>query len=523
MSAAQYPLDQTINVTICVMYERNTVGLLYDFNRAQPALDMALTYVNEAVVAPDMYVNAIYRDIGPYCTDPGLTNAAQHALYLHDQGIHCDVYLGPGCGSAAEPLYDLAVTWDKPVIGLPSASVGLLITPYYYDHLTRMSFAFPTLNAAIVSFLNYFNYTTPAFFYDTSLNFFSEAGQLIMASLQQNYTKLYLASKVFPFNSSLATDASLTELLQTASRTSRVFFILMDAGDTRKLMMLARQLGMVGGDYVFIAVELFDSEVWGTFTWRNNDANDQAAREAYRALLIISLDINNKNDESADNLRTFWKEVVNLSKTKYNYTFPQIYTSRVDPVVAHFYEAVVMYASQAYVMHQQNMSYQSGEAFCSFVSYKQFSSPLTGTYSLDENSERRSPYVVKIMDDQTGQYVIMVQIDPDAVLTVVGAFSFVGHPKLPPNEPRCGFRDDNPICIAERSALPKGTIESSVSVPLLVFFGAALGVAYAIRRSLQDDSDPFWWRIILADIDISNTSTTSHRSSVSPETCDFGF
>ncbi|XP_055352763.1 atrial natriuretic peptide receptor 1-like isoform X2 [Paramacrobiotus metropolitanus] len=506
--------DDRVNVTMCVMYERDTVGLLYDFNRAQPALDLALTYVNEAVVAPDMFIRAIYRNIGTSCTDPGLTYAAQHALYLHDQGINCDVYLGPGCGSAADALYDLALTWHKPVIGLPSASVGLLITPYYYDHLTRMSFTFPTLNAAVVSFLNYFNYTSPAFFYDNSQNFFSEAGRLILASLQQNYTKLFAASKLTPFDSDLATDDSLVGLLQSASKVSRVFFILTDAENTRRIMLLARQLGMVGGDYVFIAIELYSSDVWGTFTWQSNDANDAAAREAYRALLIFSLDINNKNDESADNLRTFWKEIIEISKTKFNYTFPKIYTDRVDPIIAHFYEAVVLYASQAYAMYQQNLTYQNGAAFTSYVAQKLFPSPLTGSFYLDENSERRSPYVMKIMDDHTGQYGIMVQIDASAHLTVVGAFTFVGQPGLPPNEPRCGFKDDNPVCIAERSALPKGTIEAAVSVPLIVFFALVAGAAYVLKRALSDDSDPFWWRIILADIDIATATTTSYRSSM---------
>lgn len=67
-------------------------------------------------------------------------------------------------------------------------------------------------------------------------------------------------------------------------------------------------------------------------------------------------------------------------------------------------------------------------------------------------------------------------------VVLVGSLKFVDRDDLPDNEPRCGFKDDNPICIAERSAMPAGGLESAVIIPLFSVLAIAAGIAYAVRK-----------------------------------------
>ena len=113
-------------------------------------------------------------------------------------------------------------------------------------------------------------------------------------------------------------------------------------------------------------------------------------------------------------------------------------------------------------------------------------------------------------------------------VTILGDISWVGQNQMPPNMPRCGFKDDDPICLAERSVLQIGSLVAAVVVPVLTVLVSATVAFYCIRkyvpineddhnchliifthwfldflsfRYLQDHSDPYWWRILTYEMD----------------------
>lgn len=96
--------------------------------------------------------------------------------------------------------------------------------------------------------------------------------------------------------------------------------ILILPGDTLRMFMLAAHgLGYPqSGDYVFLDVQLFTfpGPYWGDHDWRRDDDSDAAAREAYDAILRLSLSLT-----EGDDWQTFAERVQNISQDQFNFTF----------------------------------------------------------------------------------------------------------------------------------------------------------------------------------------------------------
>lgn len=101
---------------------------------------------------------------------------------------------------------------------------------------------------------------------------------------------------------------------------SPAVIILILPGDTLRMFMLAAHgLGYPqSGDYVFLDVQLFafPGSYWGDHDWRRDDDSDAAAREAYDAVLRLSLLLT-----EGDDWQTFADRVQNMSQDQFNFTF----------------------------------------------------------------------------------------------------------------------------------------------------------------------------------------------------------
>jgi hypothetical protein len=110
---------EVTNVTACLLIERGNPRLLYDYDKAAAAIDLAVSYVNDNIFPPDLHLNTVYSDIGNSCG--GQNKILSVAMNLWQGGVECAVYIGPGCGKTAENLYDFADFFQTPIIGCPAA------------------------------------------------------------------------------------------------------------------------------------------------------------------------------------------------------------------------------------------------------------------------------------------------------------------------------------------------------------------------------------------------------------------
>jgi hypothetical protein len=76
----------------------------------------------------------------------------------------------------------------------------------------------------------------------------------------------------------------------------------------------------------------------------------------------------------------------------------------IDPVVTHFYDAVLLYANVVTSMSKRNLDYTSGLAFTTAVANSSFMSPASGRVTFNMDSDRLLDYELKALNDRTGKH-----------------------------------------------------------------------------------------------------------------------
>ncbi|OQV12408.1 hypothetical protein BV898_13359 [Hypsibius exemplaris] len=143
-------MARTKMLTACMLMEADTVGVIYDYNRARAGVAMAVEYVNDYVMIDGYYLRVLFRDIGPECS--GKTHIVGHAMDLMQQSIRCDVYIGPGL-----ILNDYADFYDihhSAVLG----GLGYSAPASVYTVTARISITYSTIADALLRFFKHFNY-----------------------------------------------------------------------------------------------------------------------------------------------------------------------------------------------------------------------------------------------------------------------------------------------------------------------------------------------------------------------------
>ena len=88
--------DQEATVlTACILAERGSDALFYNYDRSAAAVDLAVQYANEAILAErNLFLQKYDVNIGSTCS--ARSTIGSFALGLKDRGINCDVFIGPG-------------------------------------------------------------------------------------------------------------------------------------------------------------------------------------------------------------------------------------------------------------------------------------------------------------------------------------------------------------------------------------------------------------------------------------------
>ncbi|GAU91889.1 hypothetical protein RvY_04062-2 [Ramazzottius varieornatus] len=484
-------------LTMCYMLERNGVGTIYDYNKAAAAMDMALDYATNNILPSHVRLAGRYRDIGNVCS--ARTHIVGHALDLKDEGVSCAVYIGPGCGLVAEVLNNIAEVWDIPIIGCPAAGVGLSASMQDYYGISRTSFAYTTIADVMLRYFVTFNYTTPVFLLDQSADFFQQMGILIETTLKDNDDEVpYRPSNYYQFSSSTIDRQAMAKMLRSTTEFSRVVVICSTSDTVRKVMIVAGQLGMAAGDYVFLAVDLYQSNVWGEFTWRRGTKDDEAAKAAFPALLLLSLQVS-----VVDQSEAFWREVIKLSRNRYNYTFSAVEQNIVDPIVVHFYETILLYAQVITAMDAAEKNYLSGRKFTDTVANFSFVSPITGIVAFNKNSDRLLDYTIRQYNAESQAHEVIMAVPATSKgVTLLGNIRWFGAKAFPANAPFCGFKNENPACRPQPLRLTSWQMAAAVIIPIVVAITLAVFLRPRLKRLLYGDLHNFWWRIYENDVTV---------------------
>ncbi|GAU91891.1 hypothetical protein RvY_04062-4 [Ramazzottius varieornatus] len=284
------------------------------------------------------------------------------------------------------------------------------------------------------------------------------------------------------------------------------------------LQIVAGQLGMAAGDYVFLAVDLYQSNVWGEFTWRRGTKDDEAAKAAFPALLLLSLQVS-----VVDQSEAFWREVIKLSRNRYNYTFSAVEQNIVDPIVVHFYETILLYAQVITAMDAAEKNYLSGRKFTDTVANFSFVSPITGIVAFNKNSDRLLDYTIRQYNAESQAHEVIMAVPATSKgVTLLGNIRWFGAKAFPANAPFCGFKNENPACRPQPLRLTSWQMAAAVIIPIVVAITLAVFLRPRLKRLrtivtsdcsycyvslnfcrlLYGDLHNFWWRIYENDVTV---------------------
>ncbi|OQV12260.1 Atrial natriuretic peptide receptor 1 [Hypsibius exemplaris] len=510
---------QVDTLTICVIVESDSY--FTTMQRTLAVVDLSVSNVNAYVLPKSLRVRAKFQSAGPSCSKTQYSVISSVYKLLHS-GTTCHAFLGAGCASTASSLYGIADSLNTIFIGTPSAGMNMLAldaSQDYFPLLIAMAFEFGDLADAIVLIFNRYNYTHFAILRDDSQTYFNLLSKAIMFNILQDDLSLVQKYAELPFTSATFTTKDYERMLRDAAGRARVIGLCMAADIIRKVMILASGLGFANGEYVYIAVELYDLPYWGKIHYSTGEPSDNVAREAYQSILIFSLHIDTDSTYDDD----FEDKVKSLSLKRYNYSFNAL--EQLDPVITSTYEAIQIYGQELKTMQAKGLDYRNGTLMSKRIRGGRHDTDL-GRVIIGEDGQRDMDYDILAFNADKGKFeVMMTYFQHPAVVN--DTFRIIQELKwpnalgtMPPDEPMCGFRNDQ----CRNDALSTGTLAAAIIVPIIVVLGIAAAAIYTFLklRTLHTQYNPNWWKINSEEVIIkqnrSGSTTTSRKTIQSKST-----
>ncbi|CAG9563814.1 unnamed protein product [Danaus chrysippus] len=479
----------------------------FDLERCGPAVDLAMEKVNKKFLAHHNVELQKVQGSYPSCSGaiaPGL--AAD--MHFKDDVI---AFVGPACAFALEPVARLAAYWNTPIItgmGDQPPSEGELAAPasvvsrmhrlvnlrkgtrpqtlfndkQKYPTLTRMSYCQCRLPRVFTSIFERFGWSHVALLLDKSDLFSLTVGKSLEWGLRKE--GVLKAIRELDGNESESCEA----LLKDVSMYARVVILSVRGSLVREFLLAAHSLGMTRGDWAFLDVEIFQGGYWGETGWAAGDERDAAARDAYEALLRVSLKLptGDRFDEFADTVRA-------RARLHYNYTFSD--GEEVNFFIGAFYDGVYLLGMALNETLTEGGDIRDGRKITGRMWGRDFHG-ITGHVRIDAVGDRDADYAILDLDPVTGKFEVVAfyhglnmsyKAVPGKAIHWPG-----GRRAPPPDKPRCGFLGTDPMCQGEAQAV---LIYCFIGLAVFLTLAVTAGCVAYKRVRIEAELNNTAWRV----------------------------
>lgn len=221
---------------------------------------------------------------------------------------------------------------------------------------------------------------------------------------------------------------------------------------------------------------------------------NEKAKKAYTALLTITA-----RQPDDDEYRMFSKDVKDLAKEKYNYSFAENET--VSTIVTAFYDAVFLYA---YALNDTIRELGPEAALyaplngtrLAHLMWNRSFKGITGNVTIDDNGDRISDYSLYDMNPDTGYFELVANYYHDIGLQYIKERQIHwpgGRSSPPPDKPKCGF--DGSLC----NSMPIYAILSIVLSILVVVMALISFLGYR-HYKLEAEINSMTWKVTQNEI-----------------------
>ncbi|XP_026548587.1 atrial natriuretic peptide receptor 1-like, partial [Notechis scutatus] len=244
----------------------------------------------------------------------------------------------------------------------------------------------------------------------------------------------------------------------------------------RGLMLQAHREGLTAGEYAFFYMDLFGSSLQSsrfpdpTLPWRRGDGNDGAAREAYKAVMLITY-----TEPQNPEYHSFLQDIKRTSQEQFNFTMED---GLEDFIVGAFYDGVMLYGQAVNETLALGGSITDGLAITLQMRNRTFQG-ITGLLRIDQNGDREMDHSLWDLDPASGVFEVVAIYNGTTkkIETIPGKKIHWPGNAVPREVPFCGFENENPLCQKASFSL----LEILALVMTLLLFGIILTAFFAYR------------------------------------------
>ncbi|XP_053331330.1 atrial natriuretic peptide receptor 1 [Spea bombifrons] len=495
------------NLTMAVVLPEKNTAYPWAWPRVGPAIRLAVDRINaDPSLLPDLRVlfhHGNSENKQGNCSDASAPLVAVDLQFTYRP----EVFLGPGCMYSAAPVGRFTGHWRVPLITAGAAAYGFGEKVEEYRFTTRTGPIYTKLGQFVAQIHQQFNWTSRAMvvYTDDKVDdrpcYFTMEGLYVELPKFNNLTVVDMQFKELELT-------NYTSYIQDIKQKGRIIYLCCSPDTFRQLVLHALSHGLCSGDYVFFYIDVYGASLHGSSfpdpqrPWYRGDAEDARAREAFKAVMIITY----KEPDNPE-YQDFLGDLKRYAEEYFNYSTE---ITLMNTVAAAFYDSVMLYAHAVNETRAKGYSMKNASAVTSHMWNRTFYG-VSGFMKIDSNGDRENDYSLWGMSEPSGEFQIVLNYNGTlrSIRPVRGReIQWLGK-KIPRDVPPCGFDNDNPECRKASFSI----LEITSIVMCFILLAITISSIFIYRKlRLEKELAAELWKIRWEDIQTSNTEKNLRRA-----------
>uniref|UniRef100_A0A8B9L5D1 Guanylate cyclase n=1 Tax=Astyanax mexicanus TaxID=7994 RepID=A0A8B9L5D1_ASTMX len=474
-------------IKLAVILPKTNTSYPWAWPRVGPAIDHAMKLVNSnPSLLPGYSLQFVFEsseNTDGICSESIAPLMAVDLKFAHEPWA----FIGPGCDYTSSPVGLFTTHWGLPMITAGAPAVGFSDRSDAYTSITNTGPTHKKLGEFALHICRHFGWSQHALlmFGDSKMGerecYFAVEG-LYTELKEVNITTVDL---VFEEDSR---PVNYSEHLQKIKEEGRVLNYSCPPLDT--------QANLPQEEFVFIYIDVFGRTLTSqpVQPWARGDADDELAKKAYqvRENQKEGATILTYREPQNPEYKDFVMDLKAGAKKMFNFTVDD---SLMNIISGGFYDGLMLYVQAL----NESLAESHGRPSSKSITERMWNRTyygVTGLVQIDKHGDRETDFALWDMTDTNSsvfQIVAVYNGTQKQMRTLPGmAFHWPGG-FIPPDMPFCGFKNDNPACIARKysfSTVRYGTVQSSL--------------ALSKKLKLEKELAAQLWRISWEDMQMSN-------------------
>ncbi|CAD5111742.1 DgyrCDS1025 [Dimorphilus gyrociliatus] len=510
-------------IKIGVLLPESSEDFIYHQRHSSPLVRAAISLAVDSVNNDPWYIfhdkyefELLWKDTK--CDDTIGPLAAVDLVYTE----RVKVLIGPVCEFVVAAVGRYATIWKTPVITAGGA-VSNFGNKTKYNIFTTY-FTYKDLANWFVTIMEKFNWNRMLYLLFIGGKAKAETGkqQLFVCEAIHEVHRKNLQMK----NRSLGEHLNVYKILDSEDsrlwdldlifnevirKKARIVNVCFNAQDLRFFMLKAHEYGMTNGEYVFLYVDLSGITANGEKIWRDandTDANNEKAKEAFKALLVVAIGNPEKNAKFS---RAVLDKATELNKG----SSIDLQKEPNTDLIPAFYDSITLYALALNETMANKNDINDNKEVQKNLKNRTFQG-ITRTVSMDEKGDKHADYLLLDMNETGVFKTVAHYFGNEKIYGETAQILWPSGSEAPPDVPKCGF--DGSKCVKKKPLDMYVYVIIGVMLLLTLVIIVAVFIFYKYR---QDKVIPdSLWKIPWDEIDFGGrdhgkAANIKHAESIS--------